>query len=172
MYVCERTCARACARACARVRMCVPTHQGWKLIWQAMQTPSHPPRLTPTPTLSPNTDTGSAIIHLGMSGSVYIVDHDTPAGVHEHFDFELASGKTLRYRDPRRFGSLHWSKNPGQHKLIKSLGPEPLGDEFTASIWGTCGHWCSSGCPDGLSGARKYASTVYNSRCYCRHCIQ
>jgi formamidopyrimidine-DNA glycosylase len=83
-----------------------------------------------------NTSNGSAMIHLGMSGSVYIVDRDTPAGVHEHFDFELTSGKTLRYRDPRRFGSLHWTRNPGQHKLIKSLGPEPLGDEFSGEyLW-------------------------------------
>ena len=59
-----------------------------------------------------NTSNGSAMIHLGMSGSVYIVDRDTPAGVHEHFDFNLASGKVLRYRDPRRFGSLHWTRNP------------------------------------------------------------
>ena len=36
-----------------------------------------------------NTDNGSAMIHLGMSGSVYIVDHGTPAGFHEHFDFDL-----------------------------------------------------------------------------------
>ncbi len=83
-----------------------------------------------------NTGNGSAMIHLGMSGSVYIVDHDTPAGVHEHFDFDLASGKTLRYRDPRRFGSLHWSKDPAQHKLIRSLGPEPLGDSFSGEyLW-------------------------------------
>jgi formamidopyrimidine-DNA glycosylase len=83
-----------------------------------------------------NTNNGSAMIHLGMSGSVYIVDRDTPAGVHEHFDFELASGKTLRYRDPRRFGSLHWTRNPEQHKLIKSLGPEPLGGDFSGEyLW-------------------------------------
>lgn len=83
-----------------------------------------------------NTSNGSAMIHLGMSGSIYIVDRDTPAGVHEHFDFDLTSGKTLRYRDPRRFGSLHWTKDPGQHKLIRSLGPEPLGDEFSGEyLW-------------------------------------
>ncbi len=83
-----------------------------------------------------NTSNGSAMIHLGMSGSVYIVDRDTPAGVHEHFDFDLRSGKTLRYRDPRRFGSLHWTRHPEQHKLIKSLGPEPLGDEFSGEyLW-------------------------------------
>ena len=83
-----------------------------------------------------NTSNGSAMIHLGMSGSVYIVARDTPAGVHEHFDFDLSSGKTLRYRDPRRFGSLHWTNNPEQHKLLKSLGPEPLGDDFSGEyLW-------------------------------------
>ncbi|MDA0705754.1 MAG: bifunctional DNA-formamidopyrimidine glycosylase/DNA-(apurinic or apyrimidinic site) lyase [Proteobacteria bacterium] len=83
-----------------------------------------------------NTSNGSAMIHLGMSGSVYIVDHDTPATVHEHFDFKLGSGKALRYRDPRRFGSLHWTRDPAQHKLIRSLGPEPLGDEFSGDyLW-------------------------------------
>jgi formamidopyrimidine-DNA glycosylase len=83
-----------------------------------------------------NTSNGSAMIHLGMSGSVYMVDRGTPATVHEHFDFDLASGKTLRYRDPRRFGSLHWTKTPEQHKLIKSLGPEPLGDDFSGEyLW-------------------------------------
>ena len=83
-----------------------------------------------------NTTNGSAMIHLGMSGSVYIVDRDTPAGVHEHFDFNLGSGKALRYRDPRRFGSLHWSRDPAQHKLIRSLGPEPLGAEFSGEyLW-------------------------------------
>jgi formamidopyrimidine-DNA glycosylase len=83
-----------------------------------------------------NTDGGSAILHLGMSGSVFIVDRDTPAGIHDHVDIEFDSGKTMRFRDPRRFGSLHWSKTPLQHKLLKSLGPEPLGNDFDARyLW-------------------------------------
>jgi formamidopyrimidine-DNA glycosylase len=76
------------------------------------------------------TTDGTAIVHLGMSGSVFIVDRDTPAGVHEHFDIELGSGKSLRYRDPRRFGSLHWTQDPQRHWLLESLGPEPLGPGF------------------------------------------
>jgi len=83
-----------------------------------------------------NTRDGTAILHLGMSGSVCIVDQGTPAGVHDHVDIEFDSGKTLRFRDPRRFGSLHWSKNPLQHKLLKSLGPEPLHPEFCGEyLW-------------------------------------
>ena len=79
---------------------------------------------------------GAAILHLGMSGSVCIVDRNTPAGVHDHVDIEFDSGKVLRFRDPRRFGSLHWSRNPLDPKLLKSLGPEPLGDAFDGQyLW-------------------------------------
>ncbi|MEM7430619.1 MAG: bifunctional DNA-formamidopyrimidine glycosylase/DNA-(apurinic or apyrimidinic site) lyase [Pseudomonadota bacterium] len=77
-----------------------------------------------------NTDTGTAMIHLGMSGSVYVIPIGTPAGLHDHFDIQLSSGEMLRYRDPRRFGSLHFTKNVATHKLIKNLGPEPLSDVF------------------------------------------
>jgi formamidopyrimidine-DNA glycosylase len=83
-----------------------------------------------------NTGSGSAIIHLGMSGSVFIVEHGTPAGVHDHFDIGLSSGKALRFRDPRRFGSLHWADDPLRHWLLRDLGPEPLSDEFSGEyLW-------------------------------------
>ena len=83
-----------------------------------------------------NTTDGSAIIHLGMSGSVSIVDADTPAAVHDHFDIVFRGGKTLRYRDPRRFGSLHFSRDVPRHKLLRNLGPEPLDAEFSADyLW-------------------------------------
>ena len=83
-----------------------------------------------------NTERGTAIIHLGMSGSVFIVERGTPAGVHDHFDIELESGKALRYRDPRRFGSLHWADDALGHWLLRDLGPEPLGDDFSGDyLW-------------------------------------
>jgi len=85
-----------------------------------------------------NTDGGTAIVHLGMTGSVFIVDRDTPAGVHDHFDIELDSGKALRFRDPRRFGSFLWSRKPLEHPLLAKLGPEPLGKEFSGDyLWST-----------------------------------
>jgi formamidopyrimidine-DNA glycosylase len=76
------------------------------------------------------TESGTAMLHLGMSGSLRIIDSDEPAGKHDHVDICFASGKSLRFRDPRRFGSLLWSKNPGRHALLKDLGPEPLSEEF------------------------------------------
>ena len=76
-----------------------------------------------------NTNSGTAMLHLGMTGSVFIVDQGAPAAVHDHIDIELDSGKMLRFRDPRRFGSFHWTTNPRQHPLLEKLGPEPLSAE-------------------------------------------
>ncbi len=76
------------------------------------------------------TAAGTAMLHLGMSGSVRIINSDEPAGKHDHVDIRFVNGKSLRFRDPRRFGSLLWSKEPGRHKLLRNLGPEPLSDDF------------------------------------------
>jgi len=76
------------------------------------------------------------ILHLGMSGSVFVVDAGSEAGIHDHVDIELNNGKALRFRDPRRFGSLHECAQPLEHKLLRDLGPEPLGDEFDGDyLW-------------------------------------
>ena len=77
-------------------------------------------------------DSGALMIHLGMSGSLRVLAKDTPAEKHDHFDLVLNSGKCLRLRDPRRFGSVLWADDWRQHDLIKDLGPEPLSAEFNA----------------------------------------
>lgn len=76
------------------------------------------------------TESGTLIMHLGMSGSLRIIPGSTPAGGHDHFDLVL--GKScLRLRDPRRFGAVLWTDNDiNQHSLIAKLGPEPLSDAF------------------------------------------
>ena len=83
-----------------------------------------------------NTTGGTAILHLGMTGSVFLVPQDTPATVHDHVDIELDSGIALRLRDPRRFGSLHFAHEPTSHWLLQDLGPEPLGNAFDGDhLW-------------------------------------
>ena len=78
------------------------------------------------------TTNGTLIIHLGMSGSLRITDKDTPAKKHDHVDF-IFDKHILRMHDPRRFGAVLWTnKSPHSHKLIASLGPEPLSQEFSA----------------------------------------
>lgn len=76
------------------------------------------------------TDRGTVILHLGMSGTLKWVGADEPLVDHDHVDIVFDRG-VLRYRDPRRFGSIHWTTaDPSRHKLLASLGPEPLGGEF------------------------------------------
>lgn len=78
-------------------------------------------------------DTGTLMIHLGMSGSLRILDkieHDNPAK-HDHVDIILDNGHLLRYTDPRRFGAVLWTDDLiKNHKLITHLGPEPLLKDF------------------------------------------
>ncbi len=70
---------------------------------------------------------GWLILHLGMSGSLCVFPLGTPPQRHDHLDLELAGGDLLRLRDPRRFGSIHWSTRPPlEHPLLRTLGPEPL----------------------------------------------
>lgn len=76
---------------------------------------------------------GTALLHLGMSGSVTILDTDIAACKHDHFDIQFDNGKILRYNDPRRFGAFLWAgTEPYQHKLLASLGVEPLENDFNA----------------------------------------
>jgi formamidopyrimidine-DNA glycosylase len=83
-----------------------------------------------------DTDRGSAILHLGMSGSVRIIDSLEPATKHDHVDMRFDNGKALRFRDPRRFGSLLWALSAEEHKLLRHLGPEPLSADFDAHyLW-------------------------------------
>lgn len=78
---------------------------------------------------------GNIIIHLGMSGSLRICDKNTTPEKHDHIDISVTGNKTLRLRDPRKFGCVLWQ--PGdinEHKLIKPLGPEPLDDIFSGDF--------------------------------------
>ncbi|MDR3390056.1 MAG: bifunctional DNA-formamidopyrimidine glycosylase/DNA-(apurinic or apyrimidinic site) lyase [Rudaea sp.] len=83
-----------------------------------------------------HTSAGSALLHLGMSGSLRILGADSAPATHDHFDWRLDSGRILRFTDPRRFGSLLWQTPGTMHPLLAGLGPEPLGDGFDgAYLW-------------------------------------
>lgn len=78
-------------------------------------------------------DSGTLILHLGMSGSLRVLPANTPPEKHDHFDLVLGNGKLMRLRDPRRFGAVLWHVGDvAQHPLLAGLGPEPLLDEFDA----------------------------------------
>ena len=77
-------------------------------------------------------DTGTLIMHLGMSGSLRIVNAIVAPEKHDHLDIVFRHYKALRFTDPRRFGSVHWTaRDPLQHKLLRDLGVEPLSTEFS-----------------------------------------
>ena len=75
------------------------------------------------------TDSGCAIVHLGMSGSLRVLDAEIEPSKHDHVDLKLTNGKVLRYNDPRRFGAWLYSED-GNHQVLGHMGPEPLTDEF------------------------------------------
>src|SRR5688572_2924708 len=75
-----------------------------------------------------DTQAGSALLHLGMSGSLRVLPGTTPVKLHDHVDLALDSSRVLRFTDPRRFGCLLWQPPGETHELLRELGPEPLSD--------------------------------------------
>jgi formamidopyrimidine-DNA glycosylase len=88
------------------------------------------------------------LMHLGMSGSFRVERGQggaTPGGyyherdkdaAHDHVVFRMSSGATIRFNDPRRFGSMKLVPRAKleQEPLLRALGPEPLGNEFSAAM--------------------------------------
>ena len=78
---------------------------------------------------------GYMLIHLGMSGSLRIItkqqSQQQKPQKHDHIDLLMSNGVILRYNDPRRFGCWLFQKDTStEHKLLATLGPEPLDDAF------------------------------------------
>ncbi len=80
------------------------------------------------------------LIHLGMSGRMivsgdplgqFVHNHPAPAK-HDHVVFHMANGARVTFNDPRRFGAMDLLATDAadRHKLLSSLGPEPLGNDF------------------------------------------
>ncbi len=86
-------------------------------------------------------DHGCLIIHLGMSGHLRILPPGIPPEKHDHFDMVIQSSsglQAMRMTDPRRFGAVLWHDHADgaleQHVLLKKLGVEPLGEQFSARL--------------------------------------
>jgi formamidopyrimidine-DNA glycosylase len=77
---------------------------------------------------------GTLILHLGMSGRLFVADNAVPVSPHDHFELVLENGMRVRLRDPRRFGLVLWQPgNPLKHALLARIGPEPLSPEFSGA---------------------------------------
>lgn len=83
------------------------------------------------------------IVHLGMSGRLLV--SGVPLGSfahpvampekHDHVVLDIEGGARVTYNDARRFGSMHLWPTPEleTHRLLSGLGPEPLGNGFSAA---------------------------------------
>ncbi|WP_019000650.1 bifunctional DNA-formamidopyrimidine glycosylase/DNA-(apurinic or apyrimidinic site) lyase [Succinimonas amylolytica] len=83
------------------------------------------------------TDSGSVLIHLGMSGHLHLVSPDTPVIKHDHIDIVITGGQVIRFNDQRRFGLFEWfskEKDPYADPRLSKLGPEPLEASFTGQV--------------------------------------
>lgn len=78
------------------------------------------------------------LIHLGMSGRMSILPkghNHPPVGKHDHVVFAMENGVEVRFNDARRFGLMTFIEgDPNAHPLLKDIGPEPLGAEFSGPI--------------------------------------
>ena len=84
-------------------------------------------------------ESGTLLIHLGMSGTIRVVNDGVEVVKHDHFDLAFANGNILRLNDPRRFGAVLWLP---EHKdidgVLSKLGPEPLSEAFNADYLFAC----------------------------------
>ncbi len=80
---------------------------------------------------------GTMLVHFGMTGSLRLYPQAPPRRKHDHVDWVMDDGATLRYHDPRRFGAVLWATDdPFAHPLLRDLGPEPLVDGFDGdTLW-------------------------------------
>ena len=96
----------------------------------------------------------SILLHLGMSGRLLLsnisnqkADNNrrelgvfyhtvSPPGPHDHIIINFDDGTCVTYNDARRFGALDYapSRNLSRHKWLHKLGPEPLGNAFSAKF--------------------------------------
>lgn len=76
----------------------------------------------------------SMILHLGMSGRVQIHSNEYMPEKHDHVVFHMSNSLTVTYNDPRRFGFMDLcpTENLKRYASFKSLGPEPLENDFTS----------------------------------------
>ncbi len=86
-------------------------------------------------------DDGEVLLcHLGMSGRMVLSNGaERPAEKHDHIVLETDAGDEIRFNDARRFGVMDLVEETrlGEHRLLRDLGPEPLGNEFNGPVLAT-----------------------------------
>ena len=76
------------------------------------------------------------VSHLRMEGKYGLFHKEDPVEKHTHIIFHFTDGTELRYKDVRKFGTMHLYLKGEEFKVLplSQLGPEPLSDEFTTEL--------------------------------------
>jgi formamidopyrimidine-DNA glycosylase len=77
-------------------------------------------------------DPDTLLIHLKMTGRLYVVPDADEADRWVHFNFQLDNAHQLRFSDARKFGRVYLVAD--HNEITGSLGPEPLEDAFTLDV--------------------------------------
>jgi len=78
------------------------------------------------------------VSHLRMEGKYGLYPKDEPYDKHTHVIFHFTDDTELRYRDVRKFGTMHLFKKGEEFTKppLLELGPEPFSEEFTKEYLG------------------------------------
>ncbi len=77
-------------------------------------------------------DTDTLLFHLRMSGDLVLESAGEPPGIHHRLTLDLDNGNRLAFNDTRKFGRVWLVSDPKE--ILGSLGPEPLGTDFTPEV--------------------------------------
>jgi formamidopyrimidine-DNA glycosylase len=78
-------------------------------------------------------DGAGLVVHLRMTGVLTCCDAGVPCERFHHLTLGLDDGRELRYADQRKFGRVLPASADDLARIDDSLGPEPLGESFTAA---------------------------------------
>lgn len=78
------------------------------------------------------TETYALVSHLRMEGRYTLYQGEDPVEKHTHVIFHFTDGTELRYKDVRKFGTMHLFKKGDEFTSLplSQLGPEPLDETF------------------------------------------
>ncbi|MCM3572158.1 DNA-formamidopyrimidine glycosylase [Mesobacillus subterraneus] len=73
------------------------------------------------------------VSHLRMEGKYGVFNTDEPVDKHTHVIFHFTDGTELRYKDVRKFGTMHLYEKGKEFETqpLADLGPEPFSDDFS-----------------------------------------
>lgn len=107
---------RAVAKALA-MRRIVATHRKGKVMWMEM-------------------DQGPALLlHYGMSGSLHLINNDSPRATHEKLRLIFPDGTALAYYSIRRIGYLRLQQDPLTHPPLSTMGPDPVVEQVPPEFY-------------------------------------